>query len=267
MQEGALDVVRAERGARYEWRGLALSSLFQPIHCVERGSVVGDEALVRIANARGEPVRARDLRTSLESADRARFEWTCRALHLRSHASSDSGDRRLFLNVDPAALADDGEASAAFAQLVRFYGLTPERVVLEILAYDSGDETRLARAVAQHRDSGFAVAMDHFGRGHSNFERLAALRPRIVKVDRSALADAIGDTQAGRRLPALIGMLNEAGAEVAVKGVENARESLVAIEAGAAYLQGAHLGVPSRSPRRETLSRELIQSARRLANA
>lgn len=267
MQEGALEVVRAEGGDRFQWNGYSLSSLFQPIHSVHRDLAVGDEALVRVFDRNGAPVRPRTLLESLERAERVRLDWVCRALHLRSYATEDAGDRRLFLNIHPAALVDDVDGGVAFAQLVRFYGVAPERVVLEVLESDSGDEQALADAVAAHRERGFSIAMDHFGQGRSNFDRIAALRPRIVKMDRSILGRAIGDTQARRTLPAVIGMLKDAGAEVAVKGVDNGRDALAAIEAGAAYLQGFHLGAPARSPRDEVLARELVRSARRLATA
>jgi EAL domain-containing protein (putative c-di-GMP-specific phosphodiesterase class I) len=55
-------------------------------------------------------------------------------------------------------------------------------------------------------------------------------------------------------MPAMIELVKAAGAEVAVKGVHNARDALASIEAGAAYLQGFHFGAPSRSPGNDALS-------------
>ena len=263
----AREVVRAEGGGRLAWEGMTLATLFQPLHCVRRGIPVGDEALLRALGRNAQPVPARELFDSLDRAARVRLDWTCRALHLRNYAVVDPGDRNLFLNVHPEALVDDPDGGRDFAELVRFYGLAPERVFLEVLETDGGGEIPLAAAVAAHREHGFAIAMDHFGQGRSNFDRIVQLRPKLVKIDRSLLREALGETQARRMLPSLIDMLKDTGAEVAVKGVENARDAIAAIEAGAGYLQGLHLGAPTRSPRDGALTGELIRSARGLAAA
>jgi len=260
----AREVVRAEGGGRFSWNGFSLSSLFQPLYSVGNGTAVGDEAFVRLQAANGQAAHTRDAFSSLDREDLVHLDWTCRALHLRNYAVFDSGDRRLFLNVHPVALAADPDGGRDFTELVRFYGLTPERIVLELLETESPVD-QLAAAVATHRRHGFVIAMDHFGQGRSNFDRLAALRPRLVKIERAVLRQTLGETESKRLLPGLIDMLRAAGAEAAVKGVQNARDALAAIEAGAAYLQGFHLGTPTRSPADESLPRELIDSARRLA--
>ena len=263
----AREVVRADGGGRLPWHGFSLSSVFQPLYSVERGAAIGDEAFLRVAAANGQAAHVRDVFASLDREDLTHLDWTCRALHLRNYAVFDSGDRRLFLNVHPVALAADPDGGRDFTELVRFYGLAPERIVLELLETEGPSGDQLASAIASHRRYGFAIAMDHFGEGRSNFDRLAALRPKLVKLDRAVLRQALGDVEARRMLPAMIDVLNAAGAEVAMKGVQNARDALVSIEAGAAYLQGFHLGAPTRSPTDEALSRNLIDSARRLALA
>ena len=263
----AREVVRAEGGGRLEWEGMTLASVFQPLYCVRRGVPVGDEALLRAIGRDAQPVHARELFDSLDRAARVRLDWTCRALHLRNYAVVDPGDRNLFLNVHPAALVDDPNGGRDFAELVRFYGLAPERVFLEVLETDGGGEHRLAAAIAAHRKHGFAIAMDHFGQGRSNFDRIVQLRPKLVKIDRSLLREALGETQARRMLPSLVDMLKDTGAQVAVKGVENARDALASIEAGASYLQGLHLGAPTHSPGDEALTGELSRSALGLAAA
>ena len=263
----AREVVRAEGGGRFELEGLTLATVFQPLYSVRRGAAVGDEALLRARGPNGQPVHARELFDSVDRAATVRLDWTCRALHLRNYAVVDPGDRNLFLNVHPAALVDDPNGGRDFAELVRFYGLAPESVFLEVLETDGDGEHRLSAAIAAHRKLGFSIAMDHFGQGRSNFDRIVALRPKLVKIDRSLLREALGDTQARRMLPSLVDMLKDTGADVAVKGVESARDALASIEAGASYLQGFHLGAPTRSPGDEALTGELIRSARRLAAA
>src|SRR5688572_30740707 len=133
MREAALEVVRAGGGGRFNWKGLSLSSRFHSIHCVERGVAIGDEALLRAVDADGTALRPRAIFEGLDAEDRVSLDWICRTVHLRNHAVRDAGDRRLFLNIDPAALACDRDQGQAFATLTRFYGIAPDRIVLEIL--------------------------------------------------------------------------------------------------------------------------------------
>jgi EAL domain-containing protein (putative c-di-GMP-specific phosphodiesterase class I) len=263
----AREVVRAAGGGHFHAGGLALTTHFQPIHCVRTGAVHGYEALLRAESADGHALRARALFHGLDSEARTRLDWTCRALHLRNFAVVDPGNRKLFLNVDAMAMVGDADQGRGFAELVRFYGLSPERVVLEILEGESGDEARLVEAAANHRALGFTIAIDHFGRGHSNFDRIAALRPRLVKLDPATLRRALGDTQGRRVLPSLVDMLADTGASIAINGIDNAGDALAAIEAGVDYLQGFHFGAPGRTPRDEPLAAELIHAARHLAAA
>jgi len=265
--EVARKVVRAEGGGRFAFEGLTLSSHFQPVFCVRRDASVGHEALLRAESADGTALRARAVFQSLDRSARTRLDWMCRALHLRNFATVDPGSAKLHLNTHPAALVDDAEEGRSFAELVRFYGLAPERVVLEVLETDSTDERRLGEATAAHRALGFGIAMDHFGQGHSNFDRVAMLRPKIVKLDCATLRHALGDTQARRMLPSLVDMLKDTGADVAIKGVDSAADTIAAIEAGAAYVQGFHLGAPTRTPRGDTLGRDLLEAASHLVAA
>jgi len=265
--EVAREVVRAEGGGRYRFDGMTLSTHFQPVFSVRHGAPYGHEALLRAESKEGLPLRARPLFQSLDRAARTRLDWICRALHLRNFAVVDPGNRKLFLNVHPLALVDDLDDGRGFVELVRFYGLTPERVVLEILETDSGNEARLGESASAHRALGFTIAMDHFGQGHSNFDRIAMLRPRIVKADRATLRQALGETQGRRMLPSFVDMLKDTGAAVAIKGIDSPSDAIGAIEAGATYLQGFHLGAPARAPREEELARDLIESARGLVAA
>jgi EAL domain-containing protein (putative c-di-GMP-specific phosphodiesterase class I) len=173
------------------------------------------------------------------------LDWTLRALHLRNFARVDPGDRILFLNVHPEAAVDDAKSGHELGDLIRYYGLVPKRVCVEILEAGCADEALLRRAVSTYRALGVTIAMDDFGTARSNFDRIVRLRPDIVKIDRSLLADAvIGEDRARRMLAALVELLHEANARVAIEGIENAVEARVALEAGADFLQGFHFGSP-----------------------
>lgn len=245
LAHAAEELVRAGGGSMFRWGDASLTTHFQPIYCVRRGSCLGFEALVRAHDVNGAAIRAEDFFSGADAGDRPLLDWACRALHLRNYATVDPGDRILFINIHPDAAVRDARRGRDFAELIRYYGLVPKRVCVEILEASCSDEGLLREAVDSYRDLGASIAMDDFGVGRSNFDRVAALRPDVVKIDRSILAAAVGVEKASRMLPGMIELLHQSHARVAVEGIESRREALTAIGAKADYLQGYFFASPN----------------------
>lgn len=264
----AEDLVRAGNGEAIRWQGLTLRSHLQPIYSVREAACIGFEALVRAADEGGAAIRPdRLFEKAHREGDGVLLDWICRALHLRKFATVDRGDRKLFLNVHPEAAMREARGVREFADLVRYYGLAPARLCVEILEAPCADEAQLREAVLAYRGLGASIAMDDFGLGRSNFDRIVALRPDVVKVDRSILTRAVGDAKSRRMLPAIVELLHEAGAKVAIEGVESAAEALVAIESGADHLQGFHLAAPSAQMPDEALTAAILAELLRMRRA
>jgi EAL domain-containing protein (putative c-di-GMP-specific phosphodiesterase class I) len=268
----AEQLVRAGARGSLAWEGYTLSTHFQPIYSVERAGCVGYEAFVRAMNPAGGPLDSGRLFAEVPRDRGLLLDWVCRALHLRNFATVDAGNRTLFINIDPRAAVADAQAAQAFADLVRYYGLAANRLCVEILENDCGDEGLLQEAVCAYREFGAMIAMDDYGRGRSNLDRVVALRPDIVKVDRSLLSNAVGNSKARAILPSVVQTLHHAGCHVGVEGVESATEALLAIEAGADYLQGNYFASPAQALPDESLSGRIfaelvrVHSPRRLVS-
>ena len=255
----AENLVRSGDAGGVQWEGLTLSTHFQPVFSVRRESCIGYEALIRATAADGAPVTPAALFSQAFALGRGvQLDWICRAIHLRSFARLDPGDRKLCINVHPEAAVQDSGSAHEFADLIRYYGLVPRRVCVEILEDRCADEPLLRKVVKAYRELGCSIAMDDFGVGGSNIDRIVALRPDVVKMDRSILIDAVGDTHARRVLPALIDLVREAGAQVVVEGVESANEALIAIESGADQVQGNYFSMPSAVLSNESLGAGLM---------
>jgi EAL domain-containing protein (putative c-di-GMP-specific phosphodiesterase class I) len=244
LAHAAEELVRAGAGSSLEWAGATLTTHFQPIYCVRRESCLGFEALARAVDGTGAAIRSEDFFSRTPESERLLLDWACRALHLRNYATVDPGDRTLFINIHPEAAVRDVRRGRDFAELIRYYGLAPKRVCVEILEAPCSDEALLREAVDNYRDVGACIAMDDFGVGRSNFDRLVRLRPDVVKIDKSILAGAVGDEKACRLLPAMIELLHEFQVRVAVEGIGSRAAAIAAIEAHADYLQGYYFASP-----------------------
>ena len=95
-----------------------------------------------------------------------------------------------------------------------------------------------------YRGLGASIAMDGFGLGCSNLDRVARLRPDVVKIDRVLLAKAVGGERFRRMLPGMIELLHESNTKVAIEGIESRSEALFAIESKADFLQGFFFAKP-----------------------
>ena len=261
----AEDLVRAGSGETIRWQGLTLRTHLQPLYSVGEAGCIGFEALVRAVDAEGAMVRpARLFERAHQEGDGVLLDWICRALHLRKFATVDRGDRKLFLNIHPEAAMRDARSVREFADLVRYYGMEPGRLCVEVLEAQCADEALLREAVHGYRDMGATIAMDDFGLGRSNFDRIVALHPEMVKIDRLILARAVGDAKARRMLPAIVELLHETGSEVVIEGIESAAEALLAIESGADHLQGFHFAAPSAQMPDEKLTRGILAELLRM---
>ena len=138
---------------------------------------------------------------------------------------------------------------------------------------NSARGSRLKRGIAGIALAGAALLGGALGgvsadRLVTNFDRIVSLRPEVVKVDRSILTRAVGDDAKARRmLPSIIELLHEAGAQVAIEGIEGAAEALVAIESGADLLQGFHFAAPSANLPDEHLTDGIMAELLRMRGA
>ena len=267
----AEDLLRSGSATSLQWEDVTLTTQFQPILAARRGERVGHEAVLRAQDASGTPIKPAKLLEDAASRGRlVQLDRAVRALHLRSFAAVDEGDGKLFLGVHPDALITDIECAGEFADLVRYYGMRPKRVCIEMLSYPCRVEEALGDAVAAYREIGVTVALDDFGVGCSNLDRLSELRPPLVRLRQATLTQAIGEFKAKSTFPALVAMLQDAGCRVMVGGIDTVQQALAAIDAHADFLQGGYFtgagsGVGSEDFVAKVFRRLAVIRAQRLA--
>jgi EAL domain-containing protein (putative c-di-GMP-specific phosphodiesterase class I) len=224
---------------------LTLSSVFQPIFSLSHMRSVGYEGLLRAHDALDLPVSPLDVfGEAARLGDVLQLDKLAQTLHLENFKVLGAERDWLFLNVHPGALTDPYLAAALLATLKRL-DLPPRRIVLEVLEHRADDLERLADAVRQFRERGFLIALDDFGAGHSNVERIWQLNPDIVKLDRIMLSHAAHRADMATILPGLVALLHEAGKLVLVEGVETEHEAQMALACNADFVQGFFFGRPN----------------------
>jgi diguanylate cyclase (GGDEF)-like protein len=239
------DACGAEGAAssRHRWDGYYLTSYFQPLFSLSHQKQVGFEALLRGELDDGTLLPPAVLFAPKPSNDEGVLDRASHAVHLANARESLPADGWLFLNILPATFVAEGYADE-LAAIVRRVGLPTEQVILEILESHGGSVDEMSRAAAAYREHGFLIAVDDFGAGQSNLDRLLRIRPDIVKLD-GELIRATGHGTEQPILPKLVSLLHQAGMLVVVEGVETTEELILAVESNVDFAQGFLLGRPA----------------------
>ncbi|MBR7744832.1 bifunctional diguanylate cyclase/phosphodiesterase [Phycicoccus sp. BSK3Z-2] len=207
----------------------AVQVALQPIVDVASGAVVGHEALSRFVD--GDPERV------FAEAHRAGYGPVLEAAAVAEALAHRPAEGILSVNVSVGALVSEEMRCVLDADLT---GVMVE--ITEQTDTDAWDE--VAVVVASCRTRGAVVAVDDWGRGYSNVERIMRLRPEVVKLDRSLVAD-LSDPDRLSALRTLGEWARSMGARVCAEGVESADQWAALRAIGIELAQGYLFGRPA----------------------
>lgn len=223
---------------------LELRTVLQPIFSVRHQRPVGCEALIRGQDEQGREIPAWRILERPTAHDELELDRLCATLHARNFSAIASERNWLFLNLSAAEFNLEAWADGFFPQLLAACHLAPHQLVVEILESPVSPRIDLAAVIDYFRALGVLVALDDFGAGHSNFERIWRLKPDIVKLDRSFIVSAERDRAMRRSLPSIVDILHQFRCLVVAEGVETERQAITAMDAGVDLVQGYFFAHP-----------------------
>ena len=227
------------------FRGTTLFTALQPIYSLAHKRVVGHEGLVRVKDNNHCPVSPALLFNREEPiADTIHLDRLCRYLHIHNYKVLGDSLNWLFLNVSPKTISNGKAYGSYFKEVLDHCGFPAHRVVIEVVEHPIEDNTRLMETIGYYKDLGCLIALDDFGAGHSNFDRIWTLRPDIVKLDRSFMMRADTNPDIRNLLPGIVTLLHQAGALVLMEGIETRDQAMTAIESDVDFVQGFFFGKP-----------------------
>lgn len=213
-----------------------LTLVFQPIVDLSAAAVAGYEALARFPGTAGPDVW---FAAAAEAGVAAELEA------LAVHKALDAVDRLpantfLTVNVSPHLLGTDAvqRALATRADL--------RRVVVELTEHAPVDDLAGLRGLTDAlRGRGALIALDDTGSGYSGLQQMAAVRPQLVKLDRSLVADVDGDPVRMALAEMMGGFAGTIDARLLAEGIETTAELAAFARLGVPLAQGWLLGRPS----------------------
>lgn len=222
----------------------AITSLFQPIVHLRRGSVIGHEALSR--GPSDSPLHSPMALFEVAHNNNAlsRLDLLCRHCAIRRYAELAS-EALLFINVSPVTLLSEEHPKGMTRQWLKDSGLRPEQVVIELSEQHQVDDPQtLFNAVQHYRSLGFLIAIDDLGAGFSGLKLWSELQPDIIKIDRYFISQIHMDPVKKEFVRSIVSLAQTTGSKIVAEGIETDEELLQVQELGIDYGQGYLLGPP-----------------------
>ncbi|MCF7972045.1 MAG: EAL domain-containing protein [Methylococcaceae bacterium] len=228
------------------YKNYCLHSAFQPIFSIAHRRPVGYEGLIRVQTAEQQSRSPLELFSEPETnGEYLALDRICRRLHVQNFSQQRTNNEWLFINLNSQCLATEKPSPGYMSNLLSISGIEPQRIVIEILEGEISDRVYLKELIARFRSIGCLIAIDDFGAGHSNFDRIWELEPDIVKIDRSLIQRAALSSRIERMLISMVSLIHEAGSLVIIEGVETEKEALTAMKANTDMVQGFYFAKPN----------------------
>lgn len=218
---------------------IQLFPYFQPIVSVASGRIVGYEALARQRDKHNRVISAGNLFASakLETKQRIEYDRQVRRLALQKFSELDSNSY-LAINISAAWIDNLRQLNATpTLKMLDELNIDRQRIIVEITEAHA-DIVKLKQIVKRYREQGLRVALDDFGSGASQLERVLAIHPDIIKIDMQLFKKACKGGIAGDVVHMLTRLGKRTGCQIICEGVETDEEFLFGLNCGAQFMQG-----------------------------
>lgn len=152
---------------------------------------------------------------------------------------------RIFINIDPAVLADPRDISKTLLKAAAAYDVDPSRIVLELTEeMPMSGAPAVLEAIEALRREGVEFALDDFGTGYAHLGYAAAIRPSFLKIGNHLGTSFEDDETRGRIVGSLFVLAKALDCLMIVEGVESEATATAARHAGIPLAQGYFFGMP-----------------------
>lgn len=225
-----------------------LTCHFQPQVDVERGCIIGVEALARWHHARlgwigpDEFVAIAERRGLIVPMGAHVIELACAAA--RSWPPLDGRPLRVAVNVTARQVVH-GDFVGSVQRALEQHQLEPERLELEITESSLMEERGGGiEALAELRERGVRVAIDDFGTGYSCLGALKRLPVDAIKIDQSFVRGLFDESADAAIVNSIIELAKQLDLETIAEGVETQAQSDFLQSHGCRFMQGYLFGRP-----------------------
>lgn len=220
----------------------------QPKYDIEKGTIIGAEALVRWISLENGFISPGDFIPVFENngfvyeVDKFIWEESCR--YLRKWLDEGREVHPISVNVSRIDLYDP-KLVQHLVDLREKYQLPSQYLELEITesAYTE-DPEQIITITRQLREAGFVILMDDFGTGYSSLNMLKDIQIDVLKLDMGFLKSSDYSAKGGNILTAILKMAESLKMQTIAEGVETKEQVEFLKSIGCRYVQGFYYSKP-----------------------
>lgn len=132
-----------------------------------------------------------------------------------------------------------------FFYLLELHKEKASRIIIELLEDENFKNFEVIKSfISRAKSLGVRIAIDDFGSGYSNFERLLDYQPDILKIDASLVKNITTSQFSLSVVKTIVGFAKEQNIKVIAEFVENEAIYKLLCEIGVDYSQGYYFGKP-----------------------
>lgn len=220
-----------------------MKSYFQPIINAKTGEIEKYESLVRLKKDDGKVLSPFFF---LDTAKNGKYyHQITEAIIENSFEMLKKTDKEISINLSTLDI-EDVELRNKIITKITMNSDIASRIVLELLEDEEVNDFNVIKDfISLVKLFGVKIAIDDFGAGHSNFERLLGFQPDILKLDGSLIKD-IDKNKYNRDIVEIIKIFaDKQNIKTVAEFVSSKEVYDVVMEIGIDYLQGYYLGEPT----------------------
>ncbi|WP_022760785.1 EAL domain-containing protein [Butyrivibrio sp. AD3002] len=223
----------------------AVEVFFQPLVSAKTRKLVGAEALARIRDNDGHIIPPAAFIPLAEKNGRINqlgeqvFEKVCQ--FISENDANIMGLTFINVNLSPIQFMRS-DLGKGFLSTLNMYGITPDRIHLEITEESMTDEQQMEKQIRLMQNYGFKFVLDDYGKGYSNLTRLKKSPFVNVKLDMEIVWDYCNAPD--EILPMMVEAFKKMNFGVTAEGIETEEMAWKMTELGCDYLQGMLFSAP-----------------------
>ena len=219
-------------------------SYFQPIINNKTKEVEKYESLVRLVDENGNvlsPYSFLDISKKGSYYNKITHRVLENSFKILEHIST-----KISINLSSLDIEKE-ETRVKLYSLLEEYKEDASRIVFELLEdEDVKDFAVIKSFIKRVKKLGVMIAIDDFGAGYSNFERLLEFEPDILKIDGSLVKNIVNDTYSRNIVETIVSFAKKQNIITIAEFVENEEIFNILNEMGVDYSQGYYFGEPKK---------------------
>jgi len=221
---------------------IKIISYFQPIINNKTKEIEKYESLVRLVDNDEKVVSPYFF---LDVAKKAKYYAQITMIVLENSFDALSHtDKDISINISVLDIEKHSSREKIF-NLLNIYSKQAHRVVFELLEDENVKDFKVIKSFVEDvKQMGVKIAIDDFGAGYSNFERLLDFQPDILKIDGSIIKNIETDTYCVSVVETIVTFAKKQNIKVIAEYVENEKIFNILKDMGVDYSQGYYFGKP-----------------------